>query len=88
MEKPAFPLYRRFSGTDTWFEVTSESRFRELKIMPGHFSFLTYEVKILPERHYIHDLIHCAQPGIVPVAFTDFENALLHAKTNLKEVFF
>jgi hypothetical protein len=86
MQEQVFPLYRRYSGTQTWFEVLSPSVFRELKIMPHGFSFSYFEARILPDRNYLHDLITLSQPGIVAVDVTEFLQALSHAQSHLKEI--
>jgi hypothetical protein len=81
-----FPLYRRYSGVTIWFEILSESAFRELRVMPMAYSFSLFEAAILPDRNYIHDLIHCSQPGIISVDPHEFFEALEHAKSALNEV--
>lgn len=86
MQNAEFPLYRRYAGTDTWFEILSPSTFRELKLMLTHFAISTFEARILPDRNYIYDLIHCAQSGIIAVDASEFHSTLAHAQAHLQEI--
>jgi hypothetical protein len=86
VEKTAFPVYRRYQDTDTWFEIHSEQSFDELKIMGSRFALVHFEARILPDRNFIYDLIHCNHQGIMVVSGNDFKQTLQDAQSKLLQV--
>lgn len=53
-----FPLYRKYPQGQAFFEVISESEFRELKVIGTYYELHHINAKILPERNYLQDLIN------------------------------
>ena len=52
-----FPIYRKYSNNHAYFKVISKDFFEEVKKAPKGYSLHTFEVKILPDRNFINDLI-------------------------------
>lgn len=52
-----FPLYRKYANNHAFFKVISNELFEEVKKTPKGYSLHMFEVKILPDRNFINDLI-------------------------------
>lgn len=52
-----FPLYRKYSNNKSYFKVFSNDKFEEIQFIGKHCYIETFEVKILPDRNFISDLI-------------------------------
>lgn len=57
-----FPLYRKYSNNHSFFKVISNASFEEIKKTPKGYTFHLFEIKILPDRHLIHDMIFDFEP--------------------------
>lgn len=53
-----FPLYRKYSNNKSYFKIISESKFEEIQVLGNKITLHIFEVKILPDRNYIYDLIY------------------------------
>lgn len=52
-----FPLYRKYKNNKNFFKITSENEFEELSIIGTKLIIKKHQVKILPDRNFIFDLI-------------------------------
>jgi len=54
-----FPQYRKYKNNKSFFKITSESSFEEIKFLPGgEVKYHCFEAKILPDRNFICDLLN------------------------------
>lgn len=79
MQEFSFPQYRKYVNGASFFRINSAEHFDELKKMPSGFVRYSFQVKILPDRHYIQDMLNCENNYWVEIAESDFEliNALV-----------
>jgi hypothetical protein len=52
-----FPIYRKYRHNRTFFKINSEKDFEELNIISQCYTLRHFEVKILPDRVFIQDMI-------------------------------
>lgn len=58
MKEPVnYPVYRRYKNGQSWFKVTGETAFEEIRKMGMRYLKSLHTVKILPERVMLHDLV-------------------------------
>lgn len=53
-----FPQYRKYPNEASYFRIESPEVFEELKKIGERWTIERYEAKILPDRNFIHDLLH------------------------------
>lgn len=71
-----YPQYRKYVGIDTWFKITSETHFIEVKKI-GHQKMIT-EVNALqfPEKVFIQDMINCLDNRWEKISADTFEQLM------------
>ncbi|HTL82418.1 MAG TPA: hypothetical protein VL651_11980 [Bacteroidia bacterium] len=52
-----FPQFRKYPNGLSFFRINSPDSFEELKRMGEKWMIETYEVKILPDRNFVNDLL-------------------------------
>jgi len=57
-----FPQFRRYKNGQSYFKIYSESSFMEYKVFGKGLEKHQFEVKILPDRNYIHDMLFDLEP--------------------------
>ena len=68
-----FPQYRKYSNSASYFRIDSSVYFDELKKMPGGFVHYGFQVKILPDRNYIMDMLNCEKGYWVEISADEYE---------------
>ncbi len=58
MKEPVnYPVYRKYKNGQSWFKVTGDASFEEIRKMGVRYLKSVHVVKILPERVMLHDLV-------------------------------
>lgn len=52
-----FPVYRKYSNGGSFFKITSNDRFEEIKLTGSKADRHVFEAKIFPDRQLIQDMI-------------------------------
>jgi hypothetical protein len=52
-----FPQYRRYKNGASFFRIDSPTRFEEIRKLGNRWFVRAYEVKILPDRNLVNDLL-------------------------------
>lgn len=81
-----FPIYRKYGNGGAYFEIISESEFRELKKIGSAFELHHIRATILPDRNYIMDLINNNHEYYVEITKAEFNNELTYCKTHLRQL--
>ena len=68
-----FPLFRKYPNNHAYFKVLSKDLFEEVKKTPSAYSFHLFEVKILPDRNFINDLIANLELHWVEITEEEYE---------------
>lgn len=79
-----FPLYRKYPHGGSFFEILSETEFRELKIVGAFYEIHHIKATILPEYNYVSDLLNNQQGHYVEITGSEFNSALLRCRQQLK----
>lgn len=53
-----FPQYRRYKNGLSYFKITSESQFTEIKRLGKNWDEFHFVAKILPDRNFIQDMLY------------------------------
>lgn len=79
MKSFSFPQYRMYTNGASYFRINSMEHFDEIKKMPFGFTHYSFQVRILPDRNYIHDMLNCDNNYWVEISESEFEtvNALV-----------
>ena len=54
-----FPQYRKFSGVDVWYKISSLDEFTELKRAGGNYVAEEFVASQYPEKLRIQDMLNC-----------------------------
>lgn len=73
MSEWSFPEYRKYSNDSSYFRIHSETYFEEIKKMPGGLRHYVFKARILPDRNYIADMLHCAGQSWVIIEASEYE---------------
>jgi hypothetical protein len=52
-----FPKYRKYPNNKSFFKVLSNESFEEIQVVGSNYLLTKVEAKILPDRHFIADMI-------------------------------
>ena len=52
-----FPQYRKYPNNKSYFKVLSNESFEEIHVIGRKYFLTKVEAKILPDRHFIADMI-------------------------------
>ena len=81
-----FPVYRKYADGSAYFEIISESEFREVKKIGNSFILHQISATILPDRNYIADLINNNGGYYVEITESEFNQELTHCKNHLRQL--
>ena len=73
MQEFSFPQFRKYVSGASFFRINSTEHFDEIKKMPSGYVHYSFQVKILPDRHYINDMLNCENEYWVEISESDFE---------------
>lgn len=77
-----FPQYRRYSNRLSYFKIWNENKFDEYKLNGKILEKYEFEVKILPDRNYLQDMLYEIEPYWEVIDETDFKEFILKYKMN------
>jgi len=81
-----FPLYRKYGHNRTFFKIISSKKFEEIQIVGNNYSIHEIEAKILPEFHYVNDLIINHNNHWEVIDEKEYEEVLKRCKNELQKV--
>lgn len=81
-----FPIYRKYADGSAYFEIISESEFRELKKIGSAFELHQIKATILPDRNYISDLINNNSGHYVEIPEDEFKNELTYCQKHFRQL--
>jgi hypothetical protein len=61
----SYPIYRKYADGLTFFKITSDTEFQELKKQGKYYSLSNFRCKIHPDRVFMNDLIACSDGYIM-----------------------
>lgn len=61
----SYPIFRKYADDLTYFKITSDSEFQELKRQGKYYSLSNFRCKIHPDRVFHNELINCSDGFIV-----------------------
>ena len=76
MSDLAFPQYRKYTNDSSFFKIHSREYFEEVKKMPGGMRLYSFQARILPDRHYIMDMLECAHGSWSVISEKEYLTAL------------
>lgn len=79
----SFPLYRKYPNNKSYFKVLSAQIFEEVQMIGKYYRVDRFEVKILPDRNLISDMIDLSQGHWVETDKVEFESVLAHCQAHL-----
>jgi len=74
-----FPVYRKYLNEMSYFRIDSPDRFEEIRRIGSRFLITTHEVKILPERNMVHDLLHDYKSFAVETSAEEYDQIAQNA---------
>ena len=72
----SYPIYRKYADGLTYFKITSDSEFQELKRQGKYYSLSNFRCKIHPDRVFMNDLIACSDGFIIMSNESEFLQTL------------
>jgi hypothetical protein len=72
----SYPIYRKYADGLTFFKITSETEFQELKRQGKYYSLSNFRCKIHPDRVFMNDLIASSDGFILMSNETEFLHML------------
>lgn len=81
-----FPLFRKYSGIETYFKVGSESAFQELKISDQFYSLNDFEALNHFDRLFISDLISLHENRWVEISGQEYLQRVKECEQHLKRI--
>lgn len=73
-----FPIYRKYSNNKSYFKIFNEGHFEEIQTLGTNYQVFQFEAKILPDRHFIQDMIDMKGGGWDEIAASEYDE--FHAK--------
>ena len=71
-----YPIFRKYNDGLTYFKITSDTEFQELKRQGKYYSLSNFKCKIHPDRVFMNDLIACSDGFILMSSDIEFKQAL------------
>lgn len=71
-EKISFPQYRRYLNGKSYFCFESADSFEEIRQLGSRWLVEKYEVKILPDRNLVYDLLYDFQAFAEPISAAEY----------------
>jgi len=81
-----FPVYRKYADNSAYFEIVSQTEFRELKRIGRYYELHHIHARILPEYNYVADLISNSDGHYVESSQAEFEKELKWCTDNLQRI--
>ena len=72
----SYPIYRKYADGLTYFKISSDSEFQELKRQGKYYSLSNFRCKIHPDRVFMTDLIACSDGFIIMSNESEFIQTL------------
>jgi len=81
-----YPIFLRLKKTSTFYKITSDHSFRELKTLGGFYFVNEFSDDILPMRNHILDLLN--SPEALKISETEYLETLkeIEKSKELKEL--
>ena len=67
MNTSEFPQFRRYKNVETYFKIISMDSFEEIRSLGKNWIKEIHQVKILPDRNFLHDLLNNYQDFAVEI---------------------
>lgn len=74
-----FPVYRKYRNELSWFRIDSGEKFEEIRRIGTRFEVTTHEVKILPDRNMLHDLVYAYEGFALEITPEEYQEVLKSA---------
>jgi hypothetical protein len=71
-----YPIFRKYNDGLTYFKITSDTEFQELKRQGKYYSLSNFKCKIYPDRVFMNDLIACSDGYIIESNESEFLQTL------------
>ncbi len=71
-----YPIYRKYNDGLTYFKITSDAEFQELKRQGKYYSLSNFRCKNHPDRVFMNDLIACSDGYILASNESEFLQTL------------
>jgi hypothetical protein len=71
-----YPFFRKYKDGLTYFKITSDTEFQELKRQGKYYSLSNFKCKIHPDRVFMNDLIACSDGYIIESNESEFLQTL------------
>jgi hypothetical protein len=52
-----FPQFRKYSNNKSYFKIISATQWEELQVIGSKIKLSVFEVKILPDRNFMNDML-------------------------------
>jgi hypothetical protein len=75
-----FPVYRKYKNGLSVFRINSADSFDEIRMMGTRYLHSRHEVKTLPERNFVYDLVINYEAYAENISAETFEAALHRAE--------
>ena len=77
-----FPVYRKYKNGLSLFRINGADSFDEIRIMGARHLHSHHEVKTLPERNFLYDLVINYEAYAESISAEAFESALQRAQSH------
>lgn len=67
-----FPVYRKYRNELSWFRIESSEKFEEIRKIGTRFEVTSHEVRILPDRNMLHDLLYAYENFAVEITSDEY----------------
>lgn len=75
-----FPVYRKYLNDMSYFRIDSPDKFEEIRRIGSRFLITAHEVKILPERNMVQDLLHEYKSFAVEISAEEYDQCAQKAR--------
>jgi hypothetical protein len=69
-----FPQHRRYLNGKNYFRIFSRNSFEEIRSVGSKWIIETHQVKILPDRNFVEDLLFGFEGIAEPISSLDYDN--------------
>jgi len=69
-----FPLFLKYSNNKSYFKIKSSLEWEELQIIGSKVIFSAFEVKILPDRNFMSDMLTNEGERWLPTSEEEYES--------------
>ena len=71
-----FPQYRKYRNNRSYFRILSPAKWEEIQLIGNKITVNTFEVKILPDRNFINDMLYDYENHWVKIDAAEYERIL------------